>query len=114
MVLDPEQVVQRQFEAYNARHLERFLATFSDAITLYRPPALEPALCGKAAFGDFYANERFNRPHLRAELLNRIVLGNKVFDHERIWGVNEQPVEMVVAYAVHAGLIQTVWGFSPA
>ncbi|ESE39965.1 steroid delta-isomerase domain-containing protein [Shewanella decolorationis S12] len=31
---------------------------------------------GKAAFSDFYQNERFNLPHLHAEILNRMVVGN--------------------------------------
>jgi len=108
-----EELVRRQFEAYNARDLARFMECFSDTITTYRLPALEPALSGKKALADFYATQRFNRPALRAELLNRTLLGNKVFDHERIWGVTEEPIEMVAVFEVHAGLIQTIWGFSP-
>jgi hypothetical protein len=107
------EVVQRQFDAYNARDLERFLANFSDDVKSYRMPALEPALVGKKQFGEFYSLHRFNKLSLHAELLSRIVLGNKVFDHERIWGVNEQPIEMVAVFEVREKLIQTVWVFSP-
>lgn len=52
-------------------------------------------------------------PSLHAELISRTVLGNKVFDRERVWGVKEQPIEMVAVFEVHEGLIRNVWGFSP-
>jgi hypothetical protein len=73
------ELIQRQFDAYNARDLGRFLANFSDDVKSYRMPALEPTLVGKKQFGEFYLAQRFNNPSLRAELLSRIVLGNKVF-----------------------------------
>jgi hypothetical protein len=41
------------------------------------------------------------------------VLGNKVFDHERIHGVQAEPFELMVIYEVQAGRIQTVWTFAP-
>lgn len=107
--MSAEAVVQRQLEAYNARELERYLVEFAEDIRLYRLPAAEPAISGKQAFGDFYAGERFNRPALHAELLNRMVLGNKVIDHERISGVRSEPFEMVVVYQVVDGRIAVMW-----
>src|SRR5512144_346426 len=98
--LNPEAVVQRQLDAYNARDLEGFLAGFGEEVRLYRPPATDPALVGKAALGSFYATQRFCRAGLHADVLNRMVLGNKVIDHERISGVGEQPFEVVIVYEV--------------
>ena len=106
-------VVQRQLEAYNARDLERFLVNFSDDIVVYRLPAAEPSLAGKAAFAEFYASQRFNLPRLRAELVNRIVLGSKVIDHERIFGVRDAPFEMAVAYHVVGDAIERMWALAP-
>jgi hypothetical protein len=112
----PEDVVQRQFDAYNDHDLERFLANFHDAVKSYRMPAVEPSIVGKAALREFYATQRFNKPALKAELLHRIVLGNKVFDHERITGLTESPLEMVAVFEVtdldRGGLIQTAWFFA--
>lgn len=106
-------VVQRQVDAYNARDLRAFLATFSDGISIYRMPASEPALKGKAALAEFYANERFNLPQLRADILDRIAMGNKVIDHERIHGVRAAPFEAAAIYEVIDGLIARAWFFAP-
>jgi hypothetical protein len=68
---------------------------------------------GKEAFAAFYRDQRFIHADLHAELVNRIVLGNKVFDHELIHGVLAEPIEMVAVFEVEDGLIHTVMGFSP-
>jgi hypothetical protein len=107
----PVDVVQRQLEAYNARDLERFVAQYSDAVQVFRPPATEPAISGKAQFSEYYAANRFNLPGLRAEILARMVLGNRVIDHERVHGVRDQPLEVAAVYDVVDGLIRTVWFF---
>ena len=110
--MKPEALVQRQLEAYNSRDLERFLAEYSEDIRVYRPPAVEPTIVGKEAFGKFYATQRFNHVGLHAELMNRMLLGSKVIDHERISGVREQPFEVAVVYDVIDGLIQHTWSYA--
>jgi hypothetical protein len=45
--------------------------------------------------------------------VNRIALGNKVIDHERVWGVRDAPIEIAAVYEVVAGLIERVWFFAP-
>jgi hypothetical protein len=76
---------------------------------VFRPPASEPAISGKAALADYYANNRFNLPGLRADIVGRLAFGNFVIDHERIHGVRDQPFEVAAAYEVIGGKIQTVW-----
>ena len=110
---NPAAVVQRQLEAYNARDLERFAATYADDITIYRLPALQPAITSMAQLREAYT-QRFASPNLHAEILSRIVMGNKVIDHERVVGIREQPLEAVAVYEVVNGLIKTVWFFYPA
>lgn len=112
--MTPLQLAQAQFEAYNARDLAAFIACYSDSVQVFRPPAPQPTLSGKAAFAEFYSTQRFKLPALRAELLNRMVLGNTVIDHERIHGLGgiaEPPLEMAVVYLVQHGLIQTVHAY---
>jgi hypothetical protein len=105
----PEQLVQRQLEAYNARDLARFVEVYADDVRVWRPPSIEPALSGKAAFAEFYATQRFDKPGLHAEVVKRIVAGPVVVDHERIHGVRDQPFEAVVTYRIADGLIHDVW-----
>jgi hypothetical protein len=110
---DPTRVVQRQLDAYNARDLEAFAATYTDEVTIYRLPATQPAIAGKAQLREVY-RQRFASPNLHADILSRIVMGNKVIDHERVTGIGEKPLEAVAVYEVAGGLIKTVWFLYPA
>jgi hypothetical protein len=108
----PTEIVQFQLEAYNQRNLESFLSVFSKTVQVFRVPALEPSISGKVQLAEFYASQRFNRPSLQADLVNRIAFGNKVIDHERIHGVLEEAFEIAVVYEIVDGLIQTMWAYS--
>lgn len=106
-------IVQRQVEAYNARDLDRFVSAYSESISIFRMPSSEPSISGKAELARFYATQRFNLPGLRAEIVNRMVLGNKVIDHERVWGVRDDPIEVAAVYEVVGEVIERVWFFAP-
>jgi len=101
--------VEKQFYAYNAHDLDAFTACFAEDFVGYRMPAEQASMKGKAALTQFYAENRFNNPLLRAELISRTVLGNKVFDHEKIYGLSEQPIESIAVFEVQQGLITTAW-----
>jgi hypothetical protein len=106
------EVVQRQLEAYNARDLAAFVAEYSDTVAIFRMPSVAAVITGKAQLAAFYAHHRFNHPKLRAQVVNRMLLGRKVIDHERIWGLADTPIETVAVYQVVADLIATVWFFA--
>jgi hypothetical protein len=108
-----EAVVQRQLEAYNARDVARFVACYADDVRVYRPPAEQPVLAGRSALAAHYAANRFNLPGLHAELVARLVMGNKVIDQERIVGLGDAPMDAAAVYEVgRDGLIAAVWFFS--
>lgn len=109
--MTPQDLAQRQFDAYNARDLAAFIACYSDTVQVFRPPAVQPTLDGKAAFAEFYRTQRFNLPQLKAELVHRMVLGNKFIDHERIHGIGDAVLEMAFVGVVQDDLIQTVYVF---
>jgi len=108
----PADVAQRQLEAYNAHDIDAFAACFAEDIRIFRMPSAAPTLRGITALREHYARHRFNIPDLRAEVLQRISMGNKVIDHERVTGLGKQPVEVVVVYEVEAGVIQKAWFYS--
>jgi hypothetical protein len=105
--------VQAQFEAYNAHDIEAFMSCFSDEFKSYRMPTETPSTIGKESLREFYVNHRFNNPELKAELISRIVLGNKVFDHELIHGLSPEPLETVAVFEVKDNLISTAWFYLP-
>jgi len=107
----PEEPVQRQLDAYNARDLERFLAEYTDDVQVFRPPGAEPVLSGKKAFAEHYAKNRFTLPNLHARLVNRIVSGQIVVDHEEITGLPQGKLAAVAVYEVVDGRIRRVWFF---
>ena len=109
IVPSPVDPVQRQLEAYNARDLERFIAQYTDDVQVFRPPAAEPVVSGKQAFAKHYANNRFTLPNLHAELVNRMIAGNVVVDHERITGIQDGIVEAIAVYQVDGEQIRSVW-----
>ena len=104
-----EQPVQRQLDAYNGKDLAAFIACYHNDISIYRMPATAPALVGRDALEAFYKTERFTIEALRAEILQRMVVGNKVIDHERVYGMAEQPKDVIVVYEVKQGLILNAW-----
>ena len=108
----PEQTVQHQLDAYNVHDLPRFLEVYEDDVVVYRLPSTVPAFSNLAQLAEFHRAERFHLPALRAELVNRMVVGNVVIDHERVYGVREHPFEVAASYQVVDGRIRTVWFFS--
>ena len=106
---DPAPFAQRQLDAYNARDLDAFVREYTEDVLVYRFPSAEPALVGKAALAEHYRSNRFNLPQLHAELVNRMVFGNKVIDQERVTGVQEVAMEVAAIYEVSPQGITKVW-----
>jgi len=105
-VSEAEAVVQRQLEAYNAKNLEGWLAT-------YAPDAKQFELHGALlASGRDDMRERmaarFQEPDLHAKVLTRTVMGSIVVDHElitRTFPEGKGTIEMLCIYEVADGLI---------
>jgi hypothetical protein len=106
LLIKPETVVQQQLEAYNARDLEGWLATYKVDAEQY---LLHAGLLasGHDAIRKRMA-DRFDDTALHAELVSRTVIDNIVVDHElvtRTFPDGLATVEMICVYEVHAGLI---------
>lgn len=94
--------------AYNARDIEAFVATCDEDACIYLMPESKVLFRGRAEIAMHYGTKTFKREGLRADLLARIVVGNRVVDHEQSWGP-AGPTEVLVVYEVRHGLITAVW-----
>jgi len=106
----PEQVVQAQLDAYNARNIDAFLATYAVDAQLFEHPA-KPLANGQAEMRERYA-ARFKEPNLHAVIVKRIVMGNVVIDHEKVTRTfSEGPgvLDAVVIYEIQNGRIARAW-----
>ena len=106
---DPAAFVQRQLDAYNARDLERFVREYTEDVVVYRIPDPNPFIVGRAALAAHYRDNRFCLPELHANLVNRMVFGNKVIDQELVLGVPGAPLDVAAIYEVSKEGISKVW-----
>jgi hypothetical protein len=105
----PEQVVDRQLDAFNRHDLEALAATFADGATLYDLPAHERQ-SGIADIRKAYGLAFANNPALQATISSRILQGRFVVDHETVSGfANAPPATEIVIYEVIGGKIARVW-----
>lgn len=103
---NPEYIVQKQLDAYNARDIEAFLATYTDDVELFMFPATLLSK-GKEAMRQTYAPMFQNTPDLFCEIKNRTVLGNKVIDEEYV-RFNGQFLSAIAIYEVENNKISKV------
>ncbi len=107
---DPEAVVARQLAAYNARDIAAFMECWAEDCEYFAFPG-ELLAHGAAAVRARHLT-RFQEPDLHGRLVQRIVAGGMVVDHEMVTrnfpeGVGE--VEVVAIYEVAAGRIAKAW-----
>ena len=95
---DPEVIVQKQLEAYNNRDIDGFLATYSKQAKIYRYSG-ELQSDGSDAMRSNYVDFFNSSPDLHCEIVNRIVIGNKVIDEESITA-NGKTFKAVAIYEV--------------
>jgi glyoxylase I family protein len=104
----PASVVQRQFEAWNARDLAAWLATYAPEACQYEHPASLLAT-GRAQIRARMA-ERFQDPAQHARLLRRTVIGTLVIDEEEVTRSTPEGTvcrALTAMYQVQEGLIQS-------
>lgn len=104
-----ESVVQKQLDYYNDNNLEGFISTYHDDVEILSLEDNTLIMKGKEALIEKY-RERFEVQKVQAELLNRMVIGQKVIDHEAVSGIKKNGLVYAVAvYRVEHDLIKKVW-----
>ncbi|GAA4272170.1 amidohydrolase family protein [Aquimarina gracilis] len=102
----PEQIVQRQVNAYNARDINAFMATYADDIKIYHFPD-KLVLDGKEKMRQQYKSLFERVPNLYCEIKNRITLDNKVVDREHV-RINDKNSDLIAIYEINDGKISKI------
>lgn len=102
--------VQSQLDAYNARDIESFMKWWSQDCQYYEFPSKLLA-SGSAEIRERHIM-RFKEENLFGQLLNRIVVGDIVVDHEtvvRTFPEGAGEVDVVAIYQVNGDKIVNAW-----
>lgn len=106
----PEAVVQAQLDAYNARDIDTFMRYWAvDAQYFEHPNTL---LANGAAQIRERHLARFQEPNLFGRLINRMVMGNRVIDHEivtRTFAEGPGHLSVIAIYEVADDQITKAW-----
>lgn len=103
----PEDLAQRQLNAYNFRNIEAFLEPYGEDIEVYAYPD-QLLYKGKETMRKQYSEMFANTPNLHCELKERIVQGNIVIDKERVQ-FGDKILEAVAIYHVENKKIRKVY-----
>jgi len=98
---DPALIAQQQLDYYNEKQIDKFCELFSDDIVVsnYQGTA---SIEGKETFRQTYERLFADFPQNRADLLHRIVIKNRVLDHEKVFrsGGDSPTFECVAVYTI--------------
>ncbi|QUY50421.1 nuclear transport factor 2 family protein [Serratia plymuthica] len=106
----PEDVVQQQLDAYNARDIDAFMAYWAEDAQYYEHPDTLLA-SGKAEIRERHI-ARFREPSLYGERVKRMVLGSMVIDQEvvtRNFPQGRGKMDVIAIYEVEQGKILKAW-----
>ena len=102
------ELADEQLAAYNAHNLDAFLAPYAEDVEIYDLSSNKLQVKGKEAMRKRYSFLN-NIDVLYCNLLNRIVQGNVVIDHEEIWSAGGRRFYGIAIYEVKDGKIRKVW-----
>ena len=100
--LSPEQVVQNNLDFYNKRNIDGFMSYFTDDVTIVNFSDSKIIAKDSKEVRKIYDDMFKISPNLYSTIVKRVVLGNKVIDHESIIGRNGsmEILELVLIYEV--------------
>ena len=105
-----EMLAQKQLDAYNKQDLDEFLSVYSEDVTIMEFPTNKITTSGIEEMRRRYGRLFKEHPNNHAELLARLVHGNKVVDHELVTGrENSEPKKAVAIYEIDGEKIAKVW-----
>ena len=110
MTPTPEAVANTQLEAYNAHDANAMAAVFAEDAQLFQHPSTL-MMQGRAQVAERY-QALFDTARPYAKLINRIVCGDMVIDHEFVTAqspAGPSKADAVAIYQIKNGLITSAW-----
>lgn len=102
------QIIDRLVKAYNASDARAFANLFEDTAVVYEHPN-QPTQKSREEIFDFYGKLFAEYPNNRTEVLHRIVIGNRIIDHERVKrNFDVEPFDVLTIYEIGNELIKRV------
>lgn len=106
--MTPLEIAQGQLDAYNVQDLDAHVAFFADDVVIADLNGAV-SLTGRMAYRERYAKVFGDFPHNKVELVNRMVLGGTVMDHERVRRTPDaEPFDVIAIYTIAGGKIARV------
>ena len=106
--LTPTEIVQGQFDAYNAQDLDAHCAFLAEDVTVADFNGAV-TIQGLAAYRAKYVQVFADFPDNRAKLVNRICISDTVIDHEDVSrGPNGPTFQVAAIYTIAGGKIARV------
>lgn len=102
-------LVEQQLDAYNKVDIDAFLMPYAEQVEIYTfPDKLQ--YTGKAEMRKRYGAMFEKFPDLHCDLVNRIVEGNTIIDHENVsLGPDKEPFRAIAVYKIKEDKIAAVY-----
>ena len=104
----PLALVQRQLNAYNLRNVDALLEPYADDIEFYTLPDKLIAK-GKDDMRKQYTAFFARAQSLHCEILNRIIKGNVIIDHESVSTGGKEKIDAIAIYHIENNKIKKVY-----
>lgn len=105
----PEELAKEQLEGYNKRDIVAFVRPYAADVKVFNFPNTL-LYQGKEEMINLYGRMFSRTPDLHCHLVNRIVMGNTVIDHEEVTLIKgEKPMKAIAIYKVIEGQIAEVY-----
>ena len=106
--MTPLEIAQAQLEAYNIQDLDAHVSHFANDVVIADFNGAV-SLTGQANYKERYAKVFADFPQNKVELVNRMVLGSTVIDHERVRRTPDtEPFDVIAIYTITGGKIARV------
>lgn len=102
-----EELIDLQLSSYNNHDIDGFMKTYSDEIEIYSWGKSEPDILGKINMKEIY-EKAFKNKNLKAKILNRIIIGNKVIDEEEVETEPGKKFKAIAIYEIDYNKIKKV------